>query len=230
MENENKSSIFSKSFENIRIRNKESDAFLETASHVIKRALHETEGFEEFNKVVRYDIVTNPKIPGWLAVKFSDRLLGRVDVKGNHAREQGPSLVYSRGPNGQMIVMLFPISSEIASANEDTLFLRIGFFDQWELRQGVRQDVKDLIAYAYETSIDLYPTFSQKFRIKWLRFANEKNVDGKHQYSPRKVAIRKLLGMAFSGAFTGTFRFITPAALGWFVGRYGTDWLTNWFK
>ncbi|QKN14309.1 hypothetical protein HR059_07460 [Sinorhizobium meliloti WSM1022] len=225
-----KKNIFADAYEERLAWNKESDEFVKYARYAIQRALDETEGFAEFNELVDYRIDTDPKLPGWLQVQFGRRLLGRPDTDGRHASERGPSLVYSRGPSGEMTVMMFPIKSEVASALEDSLSLRIGYYDYWDLYLGVRQDMRDLIAYAYVTSLDLKPSFGQRMRIRWLRFASHQHVDGKHQFSPLRSGVWNLIKLAFSGTFSGIFRFATPLAIGWFIGRYGTDWLTSWFR
>lgn len=220
--------VFGPAFEKRLARNVQSDEFIRLAPYAIKRRLEETCGFEEFNEVVKYRIKTNPKLPGWLQLRFGSRLLFRPDPRGNPSAEDGPSLVYSRGPTGEMTVIMFPIKSEVASVNEDSIILRIGYFDYWQLYNGVGRDIKDLIAYAYVTSIDLTPTLGQRIRIGWLRFANRQHVDGKHHYSPLSAGLKNIGKLAFVGSFQGIFRFAAPLALGWFIGRYGTDWLTRW--
>jgi hypothetical protein len=230
MSGEKKFSIFADANMKRLARNKESDQFIKYARRAIGRALDETHGFAEFNEAVSHRIDTDPKLPGWLQVSFGSRLLFRPDPQGKAAYEAGPSLVYSRGPTGEMTVIMFPIKSEVASVTEDTIILRIGYFDFWELYLGVRQDMSDLVSYAYVSSIDLNPTLGQRMRIGWLRFASRQHIDGRHQYSPLRTSIRSLLKLALAGSFQGLFRFAAPLTIGWFVGRYGIDWLTGWFR
>jgi hypothetical protein len=226
-----KKSIFSAAHEERLKWNKESDEFVKNAKCVIDRRLEEAPGFEEFSPYVPHRIDIDPKQPGWVQVQFGNRpMAGRRTITGGIPAETGPTLVYSRGPTGEMAVIMYPIKSDVASVPEDSLILRIGYYDYWDLYLGVRQDMRDLMAYAYVTSIDLKPTILQSLRIRWLRFASRQHVEGKHQYSPLRTGIWTLFKLAGSGTFSGIFRVATPLAIGWFVGRYGTDWLTSWFR
>ncbi len=221
--------IFTESYEERQKWSKESDEFLKTAKYVIERRLEDAPGYEELAPFIPHVVDTDPKLPGWLQVRFGSRAMGgRRTIEGGIASETGPSLVYSRGPTGEMAVIMYPIKSEVAAVMEDSIILRIGYYDYWDLYFGVRQDMRDLIAYAYVSSIDLKPSWGQSLRIKWLRFASRQHVDGKHQYSPLSSGIWSLLKMAGAGSFTGLFRFLAPAALGWYVATYGTDWLKSW--
>lgn len=208
--------------------NKESDLFIELAPHAIRRAMIETPGFAEINKELDYSITTEKELPGWLQVQFGVRPLRRPAPDKSPAYESGPTLVYSRGPTGQMVAILFPVKSKVASVAEDSLILRQGYFDYWDLYTGIRRDVRDLIAYAYVTSIDLSPTVGQKLRIAWLRFASDQHIDGRHRYSPLRSGFWKLFKLASASSFSGLFKFLAPATLGWFIGRYGTDWISSW--
>ncbi|ASQ13113.1 hypothetical protein [Sinorhizobium meliloti] len=231
MSGKSEKNIFTDAYEQRLAWNKESDEFAKYAKYVIERRLDEAPGFAEIAPFVPHFVDTDPRLPGWVQVRFGSRPMGgRRTGSGGIAFETGPTLVYSRGPTGEMAVIMYPIGSQVASVPEDSLVLRIGYYDYWDLYLGVRQDMRDLMAYAYVTSIDLKPTLGQSLRIRWLRFASRQHVDGKHQYSPLRTGIWTLLKLAGSGTFSGVFRVATPLAIGWFVGRYGTDWLTSWFR
>lgn len=221
--------IWAEAYEERRKWEKGSDEFVRLGKHVIERSLAETPGFAEFDPYVSHYIEADPEIPGWMQVWFGNRpMRGRRALKGGIAVESGPSLVYSRGPSGEMAVIMYPVKSDLASVGEDAIILRIGFLNFWDLYLGVRQDMRDLIAYAYATSIDLKPSWRQKLRVKWLRFTRRQIIDDEHRYPPIGSAAWKLFTMAAAGSFTGLFKLIVPAAAGWFVGRYGTDWMTKW--
>ncbi|WP_139015578.1 hypothetical protein [Ensifer aridi] len=207
----------------------DSDEFVRLGKYVIERRLGETPGFAELDPYVSHYVKTDPKIPGWLQVRFSNRPMpGRRTIKGGIAIESGPTLVYSRGPSGEMAVIMYPVKADVAEVTEDAIILRIGFLDYWDLYLGVRQDMRDLVAYAYATSIDLKPSWGQSLRVKWLRLTRRQIIDDEHHYPLIGSVAWKLVKMAGAGSFTGISRLAAPAVLGWFVGRYGTDWLTSW--
>ena len=94
----------------------------------------------------------------------------RRTPKGETASENGPSLVYSQGPTGDIVVVLYPPSSQLGRVNEKLIFLRKQERSAAKLMGGLRQDLKDLVAYAHVGSIDGDPSWGQWWWIKWLRF------------------------------------------------------------
>lgn|GEM_PF-2357694 len=208
--------------------NEGSDEFVRLGKRIIERRLNETCGFAELGPYMSHFIETDPNLPGWLQVRFGNRPMpGRRNITGGIAVESGPTLVYSRGPSGEMAVIMYPVKSDVANVEEDAIILRIGFIDYWGLHLGAQQDVRDLIAYAYVTSIDLKPTWGQRQRIRWLRFARRQIVNGEHKYPARTTAMWKLLGLVGSGSVTGIFRLLGPGFVGWLIGTYGNDWLKS---
>ncbi|MCR6502510.1 hypothetical protein MUO32_26125 [Shinella sp. CPCC 101442] len=207
---------------------KDSDEFVRLGERVIKRRLVETPGFAEFDRSVAHYVSTDKKVPGWMQVWFGNRpMSGRRTEKGAIARESGPSLVYSRGPSGEMAVIMYPVKSDVANVYEDAIILRIGFMDYWDLYLGVRQDMRDLMAYAYVSSIDLKPSWTQSLRIKWLRWTRRQIIDEDHHYPAHMTALWKLAKMIGAGSVTGIFRLLGPGLVGWLIGMYGNEWLKS---
>lgn len=207
---------------------KDSDEFVRLGERVIRRRLGETPGFTDLERAFAHYVSTDPKLPGWMQVSFGNRPMGgRRAVTGGLAVESGPTLVYSRGPSGEMAVIMYPVKSDLGKVIEDAIILRIGFMDYWDLYLGVRQDMRDLVAYAYVSSLDLKPTWKQSLRIKWLRFTRRMIIEGDHHY-PSLRTLMSTLGKAIGvGSLTGIFRLLGPGFVGWLIGTYGNDSLKS---
>lgn len=220
--------IWAEAFRERKKWEKYSDEFLRLGERVIKRRLGETPGFAELDRGFAHYVSTDPKVPGWMQVWFGNRPMGgRRTVTGGLAVESGPSLVYSRGPSGEMAVIMYPVKSDVASVTEDAIILRIGFMDYWDLYLGVGQDMRDLVAYAYVSSLDLKPTWKQSLRITWLRFTRRQIIEGEHQYPAHTSALWKFAKMIGAGSLTGISRLLAPGLVGWLIGTYGNDWLKS---
>lgn len=120
------------------------------------------------------------------------RKMGRPNLEGNPAIEKGASLLYSLGAQGEVATMLYGTTSDFASMNEKLIYLRIGHYSAHQLRQRLRGDIHDLVAYAYCSSVDIEPNFRERARVWFLRRFHPLDVDG--NFSP--AAGNKWVGSA----------------------------------
>jgi len=100
---------------------------------------------------------------------FGNRSMFRTQENGSSAIEHGSSLVYSLGPNGRVITILYPSTSNIARTYEDHIYLRIGHYSAHQLIGFLEKDIKDLICYSYVSGFDSEPTWWENARVWWLR-------------------------------------------------------------
>jgi hypothetical protein len=77
--------------------------------------------------------------------------------------------LYSLGPRGDVAVVLFPAKSEVMEAREEFIVRRVANLTCYELRKGIRADLKYLIAYTYATALDGSPTICEWLRVAWIR-------------------------------------------------------------
>jgi hypothetical protein len=96
-----------------------------------------------------------------------------------YATEIGSTLLYSLGPRGDTAVVLYPAKSEVMKANEAFIIRALGNMSCYQLRQRIRRDLKDLVAYTYATALDGSPTFSERLRIGWIRLVCPMQIEGK---------------------------------------------------
>jgi hypothetical protein len=82
----------------------------------------------------------------------------------------GPTLLYSLAPTGEVIVLIYPAKSDLHQAGEDCIALRAGCRTSYQLRIGLARDLRDLVAYGHVTSLNGHPTWRERLRIKWLRW------------------------------------------------------------
>jgi len=132
-------------------------------------------GFAGLNDAYSFHIFND--VAATVQASFGNRSMFRTKLKGGTACENGPSLVYSQGPTGDIIVVLYPTQSDIARVNEKLIFLRMQQRSGARLIDGFRRDLKDLIAYAHVGSIDGSPTWRQWTRIQWLRLTRRSQYD-----------------------------------------------------
>jgi hypothetical protein len=120
-----------------------------------------------------------------LQINFGKRKMGINDLDGKPAIEKGPSLVYTVGPtNGVVSTVLYPASSTLGGVEEDHIFLRIGSYSAHELLSRLRSDMKDLVSYAFISSIETDPSIRDRIRFWWLRST--------HPHSKEKKFVRPL--------------------------------------
>jgi hypothetical protein len=90
----------------------------------------------------------------------------------------GPTLLYSLAPTGEVIVLIHPAKSDLGKAGEDCIALRAGYRTSYQLRMGLSRDLRDLAAYGHVTGLDGHPTWRERLRIKWLRWTRGLSVGG----------------------------------------------------
>jgi hypothetical protein len=154
---------------------------------------------------------------------FGKRPTGRprIDGPGGDA-EIGAQLVYSLGANGLAIAILYPATSEGATAREK--YLVLGAWKPQKLAERLEDHLQALVAYHYATSIDGQPTFSERGKVGWLRLVCLRQIDGQQSIAAR-LFFRWLAGLATRGLFVSFFRLILLVGLVLLLIWLGYDWL-----
>ncbi|MCP1844421.1 hypothetical protein ACVIHI_002658 [Bradyrhizobium sp. USDA 4524] len=115
-----------------------------------------------------------------LQINFGTRKMWAKGVDGGTVAERGPRLLYSLSSiDGVVLTALYPATSELGSVAEDHIFLRIGHYGGIDLLDKLRSDLKDLVAYAYVSSLELEPTIADRIRFWWLRKTQPHSIDQK---------------------------------------------------
>lgn len=144
--------------------------------------------------------------PETLQAWFGKRPTGRSRITAQGADiEDGAYLVYSLGPNGLTIAILYPAKSDRAAASEKYLIL--GYWKPDRLAEQIEGHLHVLAAYQYVTSIDGKPTLLERFKIWWLRLVCLREIDGQQSVAT-KVFFGWLAGMATRGFFAAIFRIV----------------------
>jgi hypothetical protein len=115
-----------------------------------------------------------------LRLSFGNRNMLRRDSAENAATEKGAALQYTLGSTGEVSVILFPATSELAKPVEDHVYLRIGRYSGYHLSRLLRRDLKDLVAYSCVTSLDAEASLSEKLRVWWLRHTHPLQIKGEY--------------------------------------------------
>lgn len=128
-----------------------------------------------------------------LQISFGKRKMWARGIDGGSVAESGPSLVYSLAPiEGRIATVLFPATSALGRVKEDHLFLRVGNYGGIDLLEKLQSDLKDLVAYAFVTSLELDPTIADRLRFWWLRRT--------HPHSIEQTFVRPLTPHAFAAS------------------------------
>jgi hypothetical protein len=109
-----------------------------------------------------------------LELSFGSRSMLRKDPAGQTAEEKGAVLLYTLRPTGEVSVVLYPATSAFSKPVEDHLYLRTGHYSGQHLAYRMCRDLKDLVAYAYVTSLDAEATAGENLRVWWLRHTHAK--------------------------------------------------------
>ncbi len=162
---------------------------------------------------------------------FGNRLMMARDLQGKPTLERGGSLLYSFGPTGLVVVILYPAQSDIARVEESVIILSKGLMSKHQLRSRLRRDLRDLVAYTYVSSIEAEATTSEHLRVWWLRFMREKHVGdeaipafGGRIFRTALSASSKSILQSLS---TGFGRQITTIIVVWLLFRYAPS-LVSW--
>lgn len=158
---------------------------------------------------------------------FGKRPTNRPKIEGGGTDvEIGAQLVYSLGPDGRAVAILYPARSDRAQATEDLLVL--GPYWPKYLAGHVDFHLRALVAYCYVTSIDGQPTFAERMIVRWLRLVCIRQVDGTQSVGSRLFR-RKLAEFATRGFFTALFRVLLVAVFIFLLIWLGYDGLAGFF-
>lgn len=177
----------------------------ERAPFAIQQITQSLPGFAELEAAYGFYVIN--EVETTIQASFGHRLMFRKTLQGELASENGPSLVYSQGPSGDIVAVLYPPSSQLGRVNEKLLFLRRQQWSAAKLMDGLRQDLKDLMAYAHVGSIDGDPSLGQWCRIQWLRFTlpSQRDKDFSDVTTHRPLTdLAKLLPKAVATSAAGT--------------------------
>jgi hypothetical protein len=154
---------------------------------------------------------------------FGKRPTGRPKIAGPGGdAEIGAQLVYSLGANGLAVAILYPASSDGATAREK--YLVLGPWKPQKLAEQLEGHLRTLVAYHYVTSIDGQPTCSERLKVGWLRLVCLRQIDGQQSIAV-KLFFRALAGVATRGLFAAIFRVVIFVALVLLLIWLGYDWL-----
>lgn len=118
--------------------------FLKTfAPRDIEKICQSLPGFAELQEAYGFHLFSD--VETTFQASFGNRSMFRKTLNGTTACENGPSLVYSQGPTGDIVVVLYPPSSELAKVNEKLIFLRMQERSAIKLMDGLKRDLKDLV-------------------------------------------------------------------------------------
>lgn len=149
-----------------------------------------------------------------LQASFAHRSMFRLTLEGKTAGENGASLVYSQGPSGDILAILYPARSDLARVTENVIILRFGERSAARLLDGLRRDLSDLIAYELVTSLDGSPSLAQRLRVQWLRWSRRTQRDSRfHQPETHRALLEvasALSGKVAGGSLTGIFKVLGP--------------------
>jgi hypothetical protein len=175
------------------------------------RSVH---GFKSLEAI--YSFYISREHPDTLELAFGNRPMFRLKVdQKSLAVENGPTLLYSMGPDGTISTILYPVKSDLASVNEDHLFLGIGATSGCKLIEGMRNDVRDLVAYAHVSSIDMDATWGERLRIGALRIMRPRAQKGTFEQAPIWSAFMGITNFATrAAASTGLLAIFKPVGLG----------------
>lgn len=137
--------------------------------------------------------------------RFGTRSMFRTGPHGKLGMEEGPTLHYSLGGGGDVVVSLYPCHSNLARTFESQIHLRIGRYTAHQLLSRVPSDVADLVAYGHVSSFDGDPAIAESFRIWLLRKTRSMQVGGRfvkpamlaHLYRGLDYSSKSLLSAAF---------------------------------
>ena len=190
----------------------------------VARSVH---GFEDLERI--YGFWIDRGNPDTLQLSFGRRSMFRPTVdRRRTASETGPTLVYSFGDRA-IVTVLYPAKSDLARVHEDHLFLQIGATSGGILLEGMRRDVRVLVAYAQVTSIDLTASWRARLRIWILRLLCARTEDGKFRKPPLWGKVTGLVGFGSrtlaTASLTSLLKPLGLAILIALLAKCGLDWL-----
>jgi hypothetical protein len=159
--------IFSRSYFRTSVGSIEFKRFKDIVLPDIKILTEQTPRFKALEAHFSFQVDNSQEVA--LRLSFGSRNMLRRDSAETAATEKGAALLYTLGPTGEVTVILYPVTSNLAKPVEDHIYLRIGRYSGYQLSVLLRRDLKDLVAYSCVTSLDAEATLGEKLRIWWLR-------------------------------------------------------------
>jgi hypothetical protein len=165
---------------------------------------------------------------------FGNHPTGRnvLDRKGRShpVTEIGGTLLYSFGPRGDTAVVLYPAKSKVMRAREKFIIRRVGNLTCHQLRENIRCDLKDLVAYTYATALDGSPSIRERLRIGIIRFVCPMHIEGQQHRRAAQFLYQGVGFVARSGVIAllrpyGILAFII--VLAWFGFPSVADFVTK---
>lgn len=179
-----------------------------------------------------YSFYVDDRDENRLQIWFGTRSMFRKDYDGKAtATEKGATLLYSLGAMGDAATILYPAVSTFGKVEESFIFRGIGRLSGANLlRNLVRRDFDDLVAYAYVSSVEAQATRREPWRILWLRMISAMQSGDKHE--PPKIkgymgGAGKSVIMAFITALMRPVALLVVAAI---VLLFGWDTLIEVLK
>jgi hypothetical protein len=193
----------------------------------ILRIARSVPGFDGLERI--YSFHVDRWNPDTLQLSFGHRSMFRPTVdRKRTASETGPTLVYSFGEAG-IVTVLYPANSDLARVHEDHLYLQIGAKSGSILLEGMRRDIRVLVAYAQVTSIDLAASWRARLRICALRLLCARQQDGKFRKPPLWGKLTGLVGFGSrtlaTASLTSLLKPLGLAILIALLAKCGLGWL-----
>lgn len=128
-------------------------------------------GSEDFRRLYVFYAVPRGRNGGNDNTIFEYFYGNRPYDKAEHAyfKEQGATLLYSRGDDGYVSCQLYPAKSERRSQLEDFIFLQMHLSPQKLSKSILKKHFKYFLSYMKTTSLDGNPSFLDMARVKWIK-------------------------------------------------------------
>lgn len=159
-----------------------------------------------------------PGAPDAVQWDFGSRATSRRALCGGILAEKGGTLSYTLLPTGDVAVLLYPARSKAHRAAEDALVLRVGYYDSAELLLFLQNDLEDLVAYVYVTSLDRGATLGEKLRVRWLRWTKRAIKNGVTADAPASEIGASLTRSGIKAGVGLVWKFLVPALLVCVIG------------
>jgi hypothetical protein len=99
-----------------------------------------------------------------------------------------------------------------------------------QLRNNIRRDLKDLVAYTYVTALDGSPTLGERLRVAWIRLVCQMRIDGQ-QHRRALQFFHQGVGFVARSGVMAVLRpigvLVAILALGWLGLTWAVELLTK---
>jgi len=186
-------------------------------------------GFAELDAYYSF-YIDEESTPETVQIWFGRRPMGRRTFEGKTAIEDGATLLYSMGPSGEVGTLLYPSTSSFGSMEESYLYVRIGRYTAYNLRQCLRRDLRNLVDYQYLSSIDTDTTWWQGRKMWWLRNMSARRVKDTDEPGFVDKWMQTGVKSAVSGALSAAAKYGSPIVVAAVVGAYTSDGIKGLIK